>query len=273
MGPDIGPARLWNTLCVRFTAALARRVGATFADGLTRMPLGSPDLGRASEEHAAYIGALERQGITVAVLPSDDRYPDGPFVEDTAVITERGVILTNPGAPSRVGEVTAIADFLHARFGSVLAIEAPGTVDGGDVCDAGNHVFIGLSSRTNAEGARQLAFALAQLGCTSARVDVNGYESFLHLKSALAALDPETLVVTAELAELNAFARYRRIVVPDDEAYAANCVRVNDVVFVASGFPRTRKLIEAAGWPTEALDMSEFAKMDGGLSCLSLRLP
>jgi dimethylargininase len=271
MGPAIGHG-LWNTSAVRFTAALARRVGATFAQGLTRVPQGSPDIGLAAEQHGAYLDALGRQGVDVTVLAPDDRYPDGPFVEDTAVITERGVILTNPGAPSRVGEVDAIADLLRARFGSVLAIEPPGTVDGGDVCDAGNHVFIGLSARTNAEGARQLAFALAQLGCTSTRVDIDG-ASFLHLKSALAALDSETLVVTPEIADLNAFARFRRLLVPDEETYAANCIRVNDVVFVASGYPRTRTLIESAGWPTEALEMSEFAKMDGGLSCLSRRLP
>lgn len=256
----------------RFTKAIVRPPARNFADGLTTVDLGVPDVSLALTQHAAYCQALERNGCVITTLPADDRYPDSTFVEDTALILpERGAILTRPGAASRAGEVSAIRPAIERHFPDTPRIEAPGTLDAGDVCEAGNHVFIGISHRTNEEGARQLSEWLSGFGVTASTVDIRSIGEILHLKSGVVAIDERRLVATRALAAHAAFADYEVICVPDGEEYAANCVRVNDVVFVAAGFPGTHELLRELGYQLEVLDMSEFARMDGGLSCLSLR--
>ena len=182
-----------------FTRAIVRPPAATFADGLTTAGLGPPDLPAALAQHAAYVAALEACGLAVTRLPPDDRFPDSTFVEDTAVLARGLAVLCRPGAPSRAGEVEAIRPALDAFFPSSAAIEAPGTVDGGDVCEAGDHVFIGVSERTNEEGARQLASLLATRGLGSTLVDVRGIPGLLHLKSGIAWLGGRTLALTDAL--------------------------------------------------------------------------
>jgi dimethylargininase len=144
-------------------------------------------------------------------------------------------------------------------------------VDGGDICEAEDHFFLGLSLRTNEEGARQLAAHLAGVGYPSTVVDVRGMSSILHLKSGVSYIGNNTLVVMEEMAGWEAFAGYELIRVVSEESYAANCVRVNDRVLVAAGYPRLTAELTARGFNPLELDMSEFRKMDGGLSCLSLR--
>lgn len=256
-----------------FSAAIVRPPAASFAEGLTTAALGRPDLSLARAQHAAYCAALEQLGVRVTTLPPDEAYPDSTFVEDTAVVTAHGAIVTRPGAPSRAGEVTAIRAALEARLGTVAAITAPGTLDGGDVCQAGTSFFIGLSHRTNEEGARQLADWLGRAGYSSCIIDIRGNDALLHLKSGIAWLGGGDMVVAEALVDHPALAGYRRIVVPTDETYASNCIRVNDAVLVAAGFPAVAADVAALGHRVMTLDMSEFRKMDGGLSCLSLRLP
>lgn len=254
-----------------FRHAIVRPPAANFAEGLTTVDLGVPDVARALEEHARYCDALERCGLALTRLEPDPRFPDSTFVEDTAILTPRGAVLTWPGAPSRAGEVEAIEKALRPFFPDLLRIAAPGTVDGGDICDAGNHFFLGISERTNPEGARQLARHLERLGHSSAEVDIRGIPGILHLKSGIAAIDARRLVVIDALAGHPAFRGYELVRVAPEEAYAANCVRVNDALFVAAGYPRFEAQARRLGLEVIALDMSEFAKMDGGLSCLSLR--
>jgi len=193
------------------------------------------------------------------------------FVEDTAVVTERGAILMRPGAESRAGEVEAIRPELAQFFPEMPAIEAPGTVDGGDICDAGEHFFLGLSHRTNEEGARQLAGHLTAFGYTSSTIDVRAMTSILHLKSGIAYIGKNTLVVMEEMAANPQFTSYELIRVSEGESYGANCVQVNEWVLVAAGFPRLTAALRERGFEPLVLDMSEYRKMDGGLSCLSLR--
>jgi dimethylargininase len=257
----------------RFTAALVRPPSASFADGLTTAGLGAPDLALALRQHAAYCAALESLGVRVVALPSDDAHPDSTFVEDTAVVTALGAIVTRPGAPSRAGEVASIRPALEALTGPVAAIAAPGTLDGGDVCQAGRHFFIGLSQRTSEAGAARLADWLVGRGFTTSTIDIRGDRALLHLKSGIAWLGGDRMVVTDALAGHADLQPYRRVVVPDAEAYAANCVRVNDAVLVPAGFPEAAACIGELGHRVVALDVSEFRKMDGGLSCLSLRIP
>ena len=251
--------------------AIVRPPGPNFADGLTTVDLGVPVFEKALAEHELYCEALERCGLTLTRLPADTRYPDSTFVEDTAILTERGAILTRPGAPSREGEVASIADALGRFFPRFDRIEAPGTVDGGDICEAGDHFFIGVSRRTNEEGARQLAAILGRHGYTSGCVDIRAVPGILHLKSGIAFLGEGRLVLIDALAGHPAFGGRELVRVDPSEAYAANCVRVNETVLLAAGFPKFGAAIRRLGYTTLDLAMSEFEKMDGGLSCLSLR--
>lgn len=254
-----------------FTRAIVRPPAATFADGLTTAGLGPPDLALALAQHAAYVAALEACGLAITPLPPEEGFPDATFVEDTAVLARGLAVLCRPGAPSRAGEVEAIRPALDALFHSSAAIEAPGTVDGGDVCEAGDHVFIGVSERTNEEGARQLSSLLAPLGLGSSFVDIRGIPGLLHLKSGIAWLGGRTLALTDLLASRPEFRGWSRLPVPPGEEYAANAVLVNGRVLLAAGFPRFEAAVRALGLPAVPLDMSEFRKLDGGLSCLSLR--
>ena len=254
-----------------FKNAIVRTPGHNFAQGLTTVDLGQPHFDKVLEQHAAYCEALQQCGLHITTLAPDLEFPDSTFVEDTAVLTARSAILTNPGAHSRAGEVAAIAPTLAKFFSSLPTIESPGTLDGGDICEAENHFFLGLSHRTNEEGARQLAAHLAREGYTSSTIDVRAMTTILHLKSGISYIGNNTLVVMEEMARLAPFAGYNRIVVPIEETYAANCIRVNDRVLFAAGYPRTTAQLIDNGFNPLLLDMSEFQKMDGGLSCLSLR--
>lgn len=254
-----------------FKNAIVRIPGKNFAEGLTTVDLGVPKYDRVLQQHSRYCEALRECGLTIATLEADLNYPDSTFVEDTAVLTARSAILTRPGAASRGGEVASIRQTVTSFFAVLLEIETPGTLDGGDICEAEDHFFLGLSHRTNEDGARQLAAHLAGQGYTSSVIDVRGMTSILHLKSGISYIGNNTLVVMEEMAGNKLFEEYDLIRVSADESYAANCVRVNDRVFVAAGYPHlTAELIER-GFNPLVLDMSEFRKMDGGLSCLSLR--
>lgn len=257
---------------MRIVRAIVRPPSATFASGLTTAGLGAPDLDLARRQHDAYRAALEAAGVDLVVLEPDDRYPDSTFVEDTAVVTARGVVVTRPGAPSRAGEVDEIAAVL-ARLGApIVRLAPPGSVDGGDICEVDGRFLLGRSDRTDADGAAQLSTHLAAWGFGAEEVSVPP-ESLLHLKSGLSWLGDARIAVVAALAAHPALAGLERIVVPDDEAYAANCIRVNDVVIVPAGFPRTSGALRSAGLTAVEVDVSEFRKMDGGVSCLSIRLP
>ena len=183
------------------------------------------------------------------------------------------VTMTRPGAPTRHGEVASIREEFKKFFVTevIQEIQAPGTLDGGDVCDAGNHFFIGLSQRTNEAGAQQLAEILTKWGYTSSVVDIRGVDGLLHFKSGVAYLGDNRLAITQAVMNREAFASYDLIPVPAAEDYAANCVRLNDRVLIAAGYPAFEGQLRDLGYQTIALEMSEFQKMDGGLSCLSLR--
>jgi len=254
-----------------FTRAIVRPPSANFADGLTSVDLGKPDFGKALEQHSSYCSALERCALSLTRLPADADHPDSTFVEDTAILTQHCAILTRPGAPNRQGEVASIAAALPQFYARMHAIVAPGTVDGGDICQVENHFLIGVSERTNAEGARQLAEVLAREGFTSALIDIRGVSGILHLKSGISYLGDKRIVLIDALAEHAAFRDYEIVRIAPEESYAANFLRVNEQVIVSARFPKFESAVRDFGYPVIALDMSEFQKMDGALSCLSLR--
>jgi dimethylargininase len=253
-----------------FTRAIVRNVPDLISAGITTADLGQPDPDKAREQHSSYLAALEDCGLEVILLDPDERYPDSVFVEDTAVVTGRCAILANPGAPDRRGEVREVEKVLVDLYGDVERITDPGTVDGGDVLQVGDHFYVGLSKRTNRKGAEQLSDILRGYGFRVSFVDLR---RFLHLKTGIAYLGGDDVVVAGELVERDEFRGFDRIVVPAQEEYGANCIRLDGRVLVAKGYETVGQSIAERGYEVTGLEMSEFRKLDGGLSCLSLRLP
>ena len=250
-----------------FARALCRRPGPDFADGLTTAGLGRPDFDRMLAQHDAYVAALRALGLEVEVLEALPGFPDAYFVEDAALVFPGLAVVTRPGAPSRRDEAEALAPAL-ARHRPLARLEAPATLDGGDVLVVGRQVFVGLSDRTNPEGAAQLARLLAPHGYAVVPVPV---AAGLHFKSSVNWVGGDTLLLTAAFAGREELAGFRRLVMDPAEAYAANTLWINGTLLTPSGFPRTRALLETLGLPIVELDMGETRKMDGGLTCLSLR--
>jgi len=250
-----------------FKNAITRKPGKNFALGLTTSDLGAPDYDLIMEQHRAYVTALRSLGLEVDILQSLPDFPDAYFVEDVAVVTPEIAVITNPGALERAGEAQHIEAVL-SRYRPLTRIQTPGTLDGGDVMQVGKQFFIGVSDRTNAEGAKQLGQILGQYGYQWTLVPVSGG---LHLKSDISYIGRNSLLISKTLAKSYVFANYDRIIVNEDETYAANSLLVNEQIIMPKGFPRTKRKLEEAGFDIIELETSEMQKMDGGLSCMSLR--
>ena len=249
--------------------AIVRRPGHSLVNGITSAPeLGKPDYGLAIKQHDAYIEALKSCGVGVTVLKADERFPDSCFVEDVAVCTRKFAVITNPGASSRKGEEIEIIEVIKKYYNDIEYIEKPGTLEGGDVMMVKDHFYIGLSKRTNREGAEQLIKVLGKYGMSGSIVEIS---EMLHLKSGLAYLEDNVLLVTGEFINNLEFKKFNKIMIDEEETYSANCIRVNDYVLVPADYPKTKEKIEAAGFKVIVVDTSEYRKVNGGLSCLSLR--
>ena len=254
-----------------FQNVIVRRPCRAMVEGITSNPqLGKPDYEKALHQHNTYIEALKQCGVNVTVLPADERYPDSCFVEDPAVITRKCAIITNPGAESRNGEKDEIIGAIREFFpeDKIEYIVAPGTLEGGDVMMVGDHFYVGRSARTNEEGIRQFIAILNKHGLTGSEVPLT---EVLHLKTGVNYLENGNMLVSGEFVEKEDFAKYNRIEIPEEEAYAANCIWVNGTVIVPMGFPAVEAAVRNAGYPVILVDTSEYRKLDGGLSCLSLR--
>ena len=254
-----------------FKHAIVRIPGSTLTRGITGHPeLGAPDYERALAQHAAYIRALETLGVKVSVLPPLEEFPDSCFVEDTAVLGENWAVITRPGAPSRKDETAHILPAVRELYAEarIHRIAGPGALEGGDVMRVGDTFYVGRSARTNDEGIRQFTEILASYGC---RVVPVMLRDALHLKTAVNYLSHGRLLVAGEMGGGADFAGFEKITIPPEEAYAANSLWVNGSVLVPAGFPRAEAAIRALGYPVLTVDTSEFRKIDGGLSCLSLR--
>lgn len=252
-----------------FTNAIVRTPGRSIVKGLSdSKTLGLPKYEQTMIQHQSYIDALTKCGLDVLVLEPCEEYPDSTFVEDVALITPNCAIITRPGVPSRRGEVHEIGFLLKQKFNNIEAIEAPGTIEGGDIMMIGDHYYIGLSERTNLEGAKQIIQILSKYGMSGSTISLN---KVLHLKTGLSYLEENNLVVCGEFINDASFRRYNPIEIPEKESYAANCIWVNESVIIPLGYPTTKQRITNAGYPVIETDVSEFQKLDGGLSCLSLR--
>ncbi|MDD4445235.1 MAG: arginine deiminase family protein [Eubacteriales bacterium] len=255
----------------KFNNAIVRRPCKALVNGITSAPeLGKPDYELALKQHDAYIEALKQCSVEVMVLPADERYPDSCFVEDPAVVTRECAIVTNPGASSRNGEKHEIIDALRKFYSEekIEYIKDPGTLEGGDVMMVGDHFYVGRSARTNEEGIRQFIEILEKYGLSGSEVTL---EKVLHLKTGVNYLEDNNMLVSGEFVEKPEFEKYNRIEIPEEEAYAANCIWMNGTVVVPEGFPAVLEAVKKAGYPVITVDTSEYRKLDGGLSCLSLR--
>ncbi len=250
-----------------FTHALTRLPGENFAEGLTTVNLGQPDYTLIQQQHRNYRQVLLSLGLDVLVLPAEPSYTDAYFVEDPAILTPKIAVLTRPGAPSRRGEELSLQPFI-AYYRPVFHIQPPGTLDGGDVLQVENHFFIGLSERTNHDGAAQLASFLVGAGHTSETVPV---AAGLHLKSSVSYVGDNTLLLAPDMAEYPGFASFKHLILDKDEQYAANTLFINGCLIMPMGFPQTHIRLSTLGRKIIELDVSEARKMDGGLSCMSLR--
>lgn len=254
-----------------FKNVIVRRPSRSMVEGITSAPeLGKPDFELALKQHDAYIEALKSCGVEVTVLQADERYPDSCFVEDVAVLTKTCAIITNPGAKTRKGEEQQMIETLKGFYpeDKMEYVKAPGTIEGGDVMMVGDHFYVGLSARTNEEGAKQFITALEKHGYTGSMVPL---EKVLHLKTGLAYLENNNLLVAGEFVDSPVFEKFNKIIIDESESYSANCIWVNDKVIVPAGYEKTKKAIEDAGYEVILVDTSEYRKLDGGLSCLSLR--
>ena len=254
-----------------FKNVIVRRPARSLIDGITSAPeLGKPDYELAIKQHDAYIEALKSCGVEVTVLPTMEEYPDSCFIEDDAVMTRMGAIITNPGAASRNGEKEHIVEAVRKFYSDdkIAYIKAPGTLEGGDVMMVGDHFYVGRSARTNEEGIRQFIEILEGWGLSGSEVTL---EKVLHLKTGVNYLENNTFLVSGEFVEKEEFKNAKQILIPEDESYAANCIWVNNKVIVPANFPKVAQLVRDAGYEVILCDTSEYRKLDGGLSCLSLR--
>ncbi|MBQ6602613.1 MAG: N(G),N(G)-dimethylarginine dimethylaminohydrolase [Eubacterium sp.] len=255
----------------KFSHAIVRRPCRALTEGISSgLYPGKPDYQLALVQHDAYIEALKKCGVKVDILPADEWYPDSCFVEDPAVLTGRCAVITNPGAASRNGEKDEILAAVRKYYPDerIERITFPGTLEGGDVMMAGDTFYVGRSARTNEEGIRQFAEILGRYGYQCVEVPL---EEVLHLKTGVNYLENNNLLVSGEFTDKPEFASFRKTVIPEEEAYAANCIWVNDTVIIPEGYPEVLAAVQALGYETITVDTSEFRKLDGGLSCLSLR--
>lgn len=255
-----------------FTKAITRKPCRALINGISTAMFGegTPDYDLAIAQHSQYVATLRELGLQVTELDGDERYPDSCFVEDPAVVMKGCAVITNSPRESRNGEKHEILGTIKQfyRDEEIFFIEAPGTMEGGDVMLVGNHFYVGQSDRTNAEGAKQFNDIVTKFGYTSSTVPVT---EGLHLKDFVIYLEQNNMLVSEKMNEEPAFAQFNRFVVPPEELYAINSMNINGTVLVPENYPQTLKIIEDLGYPVKVVSTDEFRKIDGSLTCLSLR--
>lgn len=253
-----------------FSHAITRRPSASIIAGLRAVDTGTPDLALMQAHHADYVAALRSTGAEVVELGALEAFPDSVFVEDTALCLPEGAVVMRPGAPTRLGEAAEMAPHLQRLYGSVKQISgAEAFIEGGDILTTETEILVGRSARTNAAGVAELTALVADWGHRVREVFTP--PGVLHFKTDCSLLDGETILSTKRLDASGCFAGYKVIHVAEDEEACANTIRFNNLVVMPAGFTRTRDVLDAAGYSVCEIGNSECAKLDGGMSCLSLR--
>lgn len=257
----------------KFTNAFVRVPGHSIADGLLSMEFkeGRPNYPKAIVQHEQYVAALAKAGLDVTILPACEDFPSSVFIEDNALLTGKVAVISNPGAPTRNGEVN-IPDFRPALeefydSNDIKRITA-GTCEPGDIMMINDTFYIGISTRTDEAGAKEMASILEDYGYKTHIVKL---KEMFHLKTGVNYLENNNLLAAGEFIDNPLFKDFDMVEIPEDEMYAANCVWINDYVLVPKGYPKVLKIVEDMGYEPIVLDMSEYRKTNGGLSCLSLR--
>ena len=247
--------------------AITRQISPRFNEcELTHLDRQPIDLDLARAQHHQYEAALRELGCEVISLPPEPDLPDSVFVEDAALVFDEVAVITRPGADSRKPEAAAVARAL-SPYRALFTVEAPGTLDGGDVLRVGQTVTVGLSSRSNRSGVEQLQGFLAPYGYTVKGVEVTGC---LHLKSAVTQVSKDTLLINPARVDRSIFGEIRFIEVDDREPSAANAVWIEDALIYPSSFPKTQQRLEEAGLHLKIVDATEAAKAEGAVTCCSL---
>ena len=248
---------------IALTRAVSPRINDCIVTHLARVPI---DAQRAQLQHEAYERALRGLGCDIVHAPAVPALPDGVFVEDAVIVCDEIAVLTRPALHSRQEEVASLSDVV-GRYRALAAITAPATLEGGDVLRIGSDVFVGLGERTNADGIEQLRALLEPFGYNVSAVPVT---RCLHLKTAVCAIADGTVLINPAWVDAHAFHAYERIDVDSSEPFAANVLRVSDTLIHAEAHARTRDSLEAAGMRVVAVDMSELAKAEAGVTCCSV---
>lgn len=252
-----------HTMLVVITRDVSPSLGDCQLTHVARMPI---DVKRAEAQHRAYQRVLASLGCRVLTLEAEPSMPDAVFVEDVAIVLDEVAVLTRPGAESRRGEGAGVAELL-ARYRPLRHIEAPGTLDGGDVLRIGHAIYVGQSGRSNAEGAGQLQEAVAEFGY---RVQPVPIRNCLHLKSAVTAVRDDTLLLQPAWVDAASFPDLNIIEVDPEEEHAANILRIGGVAVMPACFPRTAQRLRDAGVEVATVDVSELQKAEGATTCCSL---
>ena len=252
----------------RFSHAIVRAIADSAVGGLRATDTGAPDLDLFRSHHADYVAALRSTGAEVVVLQALEDFADSCFVEDSALCFQEGAIAMRPGAPSRLGEAAAMLPTLKSVYAEVRMIET-GFIEGGDVLVTEREILVGRSARTDAEGVAELTRLVADWGYSVREVETP--PGVLHFKTDCSLLDEETILATPRLDASGCFDGYRVIHTAEGEEACANAIRFNDIVLFPAGFPATRDRLVSSGFDVREIGNSEAAKLDGGMSCLSLR--
>jgi len=252
-----------------FTRAITRLPARSIVDGLRAEDIGDPDYEQMLRDHAHYVASLQQAGAEVTELAALEAFPDSVFVEDVALCLPEVAILMRPGAASRAGEVAQMAPVLRDVYEQVFEIDAPGHIEGGDILTTSREILVGRSERTDSAGIEQLAEIVKPWRYRLREVLTP--PGVLHFKTDCSLLDAETILATPRLDASGCFEGYRVIHTADNEEAAANSIRYNDLVLMPAGFPLTRERLLEAGYQVREINNSECAKLDGGMSCLSLR--
>ncbi len=252
-----------------FSHAICRSPASSSVDGLRAVDTGTPDLDLFRTHHTNYVAALRSTGATVTVLDALEDYPDSVFVEDSALCLREGAIAMRPGAPSRLGEAAEMAPTLAQFYDTVAQIDAPGFIEGGDILVTEREILVGKSARTDTAGVAALRSIVSDWGYTVTELQTP--PGVLHFKTDCSLMDEETILSTRQLDASGCFADYKVIHTEDGEEACANSIRFNDLVLMPAGNPKTAEKLDRAGYNVREIGNSEAMKLDGGLSCLSLR--
>lgn len=252
-----------------FTHAIVRTPARSIVDGLRAVDTGQPDFEAFLQHHQDYIAVLKGTGVTVIELEPLEDLPDSVFVEDAALCLPKGAVVMRPGAPTRLAEAAAIAPSLAKLYTQVKTISGPGFIEGGDILTTEKEILVGRSARTDEAGIDELRQHVSDWGYSVREVITP--KGVLHFKTDCSLLDEETILSTKRLTASGCFSDYQVIYTAEGEEACANAIRFNELVIMPDGFPKTQEILTKAGYQVKAIGNTEAAKLDGGMSCLSLR--